>query len=565
MAAIIEVKYFNTFILKKTNSDSSSADPDTPMWNGSFGIPSSIGGYPRTSPQQANNASDGNWCIEEARIRGGYNNTSTDYGAKAYLVEDDPNQSRRINTLIYSGIFNSRTGINNTNVFSVGEDITKSLDPANGSIQKLYAEDTNLNIFQELKVSRALIDKDAIYSAEGGGTVTSSNLVIGAIQPYLGEYGIGTNPESFAIYGYNKYFADANKNTILRLSRSGIDEISSIGMKDYFRDEINRIKVAFKPGVILGGWDIYTSQYIINTKRNITLTSTNEQAQYNTLAFDERINGWTSFFDYNPSQIVSIRNQMYTTNNGSLWLHHNQENRDSQATLQGAVSNSVQIRVDNVVGDITLGNLVKGLNIAPGTVVLSINDQPTYVELILSKPITLQDNVSLQFISNLRNNFYGTNYPSSVTFVFNDNPDLSKTFKTIEYEGFNGWLVDSFVSDPTGRNTLNNGFDYSSSKDNTNKVYSYEEGAYDSSGQTYPNTLIGNIFRAGFYRKENKYYANLVNNSSPAEYEVHFGREMTGVKGFYAVVTMSTDSSTDLGGEKQLFQVGTEYTMNNGY
>ena len=40
---------------------------------------------------------------------------------------------------------------------------------------------------------------------------------------------------------------------------------------------------------------------------------------------------------------------------------------------------------------------------------------------------------------------------------------------------------------------------------------------------------------------------------------------MTGIKGFYAVVTMSTDSSTDLGGEKQLFQVGTEYAMNNGY
>ena len=55
----------------------------------------------------------------------------------------------------------------------MADDIVKSVDPANGSIQKLYAEDTNLNIFQELKISRALIDKDAIYSAEGGGTVTS--------------------------------------------------------------------------------------------------------------------------------------------------------------------------------------------------------------------------------------------------------------------------------------------------------------------------------------------------------------------------------------------------------
>ena len=93
---------------------------------------------------------DDSWAIEESRIRGGYNNTSVDFGAKAYIVEDEPVGTRRFNTLIYSGIFNSRTGINNTNVFSVGEDITKSLDPANGSIQKLYAEDTNLNIFQEL-------------------------------------------------------------------------------------------------------------------------------------------------------------------------------------------------------------------------------------------------------------------------------------------------------------------------------------------------------------------------------------------------------------------------------
>ena len=46
---------------------------------------------------------------------------------------------------------------------------------------------------------------------------------------------------------------------------------------------------------------------------------------------------------------------------------------------------------------------------------------------------------------------------------------------------------------------------------------------------------------------------------------MHFGADITGIKGFYAVVTMSTDGSTDFGGEKQLFQVGTEYIINNGY
>ena len=107
--SIIEVKYFNTFLLKKVNNDAEKV-----IWNGSFGIPTDIGGQPVLNVNR-----DSSWAIEESRIRGGYNNTSVDFGAKAYLVEDEPNGSRRFNTLIYSGIFNSITGINQTNVFSV--------------------------------------------------------------------------------------------------------------------------------------------------------------------------------------------------------------------------------------------------------------------------------------------------------------------------------------------------------------------------------------------------------------------------------------------------------------
>ena len=550
MAAIIEVKFFNTFILKKTNT----INDGVAMWNGSFGVPSSIGGYRRISPQLADLDNDaGNWAIEEARIRGGYNNTSADYGAKAYLVEDKPNQSKRVNTLIYSGIFNSRTGINNTNVFSVGEEITKSLDPANGSIQKLYAEDTNLNIFQELKVSRALIDKDAIYSAEGGGTVTSSNLVIGAVQPYAGEYGISTNPESFAIYGYNKYFSDANKNVILKLSQSGIDEISSVGMKDYFRDELNRIKVASTSGRIIGGWDVYTSQYFVSTQKNIELNSPNPENVNTTVAWDERIKGWTSFFSFTPDQIFSIRNKMYTTQDGKLWLHNSNENLISQATTSNAVNNSAFIPVDNLQGELRKGDIVSGPGVTGGTFIVNVTiNASTFIQV--NTPQILQNNTLLNFSSLARNKFYGVNNNSNITFIFNDNASISKNFKTIEYEGYNGWQVDSFVSDPTGEDEINNS--YSFSNDSTLQVLSYEQGRYSLGGQS---------LRSGFNRKENKYYAYLKNSSTPVAGEIHFGDRMTGVKGFYAVVNMSTDTITDFGGEKQLFQVGTEYSFNNGF
>ena len=296
MAAIVEVKFFNTFLLKKT------VDPSNqPIWDGSRGIPTSLGGYSRGGV--ANSVY--NWSIEESRIRGGYNNTNVDYGVKAYLVEDFPAASIRSNSLIYSGIFNSRTGINNINVFSVGEEITKSADPANGSIQRLYAEDTNLIIFQESKVSRALIDKDAIYSAEGGGSITNVNTTIGTIQPYAGKFGISKDPGSFAVYGYRKYFSDKNNNAVLRLSMDGITEVSSYGMKDYFRDELNNIdnSVTENVGQIVGGWDIHNKQYIISTQRADT-------SNYNTLCFDEDVLGWTSFFTYKPEQVLSIRNKL---------------------------------------------------------------------------------------------------------------------------------------------------------------------------------------------------------------------------------------------------------------
>ena len=131
MAAIIEVKYFNSFFLNKTNSS------QEPIWNGSRGIPNSIGGYPVVAT--TNSKSD--WVVEESRIRGGFNNTSTDYGVKAYLVEDQESASFRLNSLIYSGVFNSRTGVNQSNVFSVEcvRDIFESFASLFGCIQRFLA------------------------------------------------------------------------------------------------------------------------------------------------------------------------------------------------------------------------------------------------------------------------------------------------------------------------------------------------------------------------------------------------------------------------------------------
>ena len=246
--------------------------------------------------------------IEESRIKGGFNEPSVSIGPKAHLHDENYAETRRDNALIYSGVYNSRTDVNRTNVFNSSEPITRAVDPSNGSIQKLHAEDTNLNIFQEDKVSYALIDKDALFTAEGGRLTASGAAVIGQIVPYLGKYGISKNPESFAIKGMRKYFADKNRAAIIRLSRDGITEISRAGMRDFFKDNL---KTANK---IVGAYDDHADEYVVSIQNN--------DGTYETLSYDETSKGWVSFYDYGPDFGFSLNKDFYTIHKGNVYKQY---------------------------------------------------------------------------------------------------------------------------------------------------------------------------------------------------------------------------------------------------
>tara|TARA_R110000822_G_scaffold137978_2_gene275460 strand:- start:422 stop:2497 length:2076 start_codon:yes stop_codon:yes gene_type:complete len=244
MATIREVTYFNSFIVKKlVEANTNFAyGAGIAVWPG---LPWNPDGYPifpnRVSTDIYPSGDDDiyMWYIEESRIRGGYNNDQVDLGVRAYIKETTDDELILSNGIIYSGLYNSTTGFNDTNVFSVAEKIQTQVDPRYGGIQKLYASNTNLVIFQNDKVSRALIDKDEIYTADGNALKTASSLVIGSITQYAGEYGISNNPESFTFKGNRIYFSDKNRGAIMRLSTDGLTEISMYGMRDYFRDKLS--------------------------------------------------------------------------------------------------------------------------------------------------------------------------------------------------------------------------------------------------------------------------------------------------------------------------------------
>lgn len=248
--------------------------------------------------------------IESNRIRDDFAQTYLDNNPIASTVLEEPYaEEHRSTGLIFSQIFNSQSGVNNLNQFILAEAITKDLNPRHGSIQKLHARDTDMITLCEDKCFYILANKDALFNADGSAQVTSNNAVLGLARPYAGDFGISTNPESFAAYGNRVYFTDKNRGVVIRLSGGlgggdGITIISGKGMADYFEDNLQLNKQ------LIGSYDTTSGSY------NLLLKNLNS-----TLSYQESVDGWPTRLSFEKEQGISINNKYYTFKNGRIWEH----------------------------------------------------------------------------------------------------------------------------------------------------------------------------------------------------------------------------------------------------
>ena len=438
-------------------------------------------------------------------------------------------------------------------MFSVANDITKNFNPQKGTIQKLYSEDTNLIVFQQNKVSKILINKDQIYTTSAGTQTNPQGIVLGQIIPYGGEYGISNNPESFAYFGYRKYFTDDFRGCVMRLSNDGLTEISRYGMSNFFRDKLESINSQYHACTLTTTlWDSYPDE----NPRIIRVPST--------IADQLEIGAQMEIVGV-LSDIILIGKGDTTTDGTRILINALIPNQD----LEGETVIFTYFKQDRILGAYDVHNRCYTLSLQKRRCTGSEYETLTFEDGLdgwisfydftdaNGKPPFEMRSIKGQFYTfkdtqiwkhhenNIHANFYGDQKEGKIKFVLNSSPSLSKSFKTINYEGSNGWEVNSFTSDKTGPTST--GVVYT----NDGKVVkSYEEGIYVDGGVEY---------RAGFNRKENKYFANLRSNNVPIPGQVLFGDEaVSGVKAFYVTVEMSNDATTDVGGFKELYSVGSE-------
>ena len=268
--------------------------------------------------------------LESRKIFDKFNSVELAKGTRVLTPDTRYSEEHRKSGIIFSGLYNSKTGINELNQFVEADGITKELEPNYGGIQRLYALDTNLIAFTEDKIFRVLADKDALFNADDSGfggpavNVTATNRVLGQAIAFGGNYGISTHPESLVFFNNQFYFTDAKRGTVMQLTPANgqLFPISSRGMTNFFRD---RLHTADK---LIGAYDGHKKMYVLSlqgydqTDASIGSESIPGETSNITVGYSFSTESWPSRYSFVPEAGITLFNKFYTFKDGKAYLHH---------------------------------------------------------------------------------------------------------------------------------------------------------------------------------------------------------------------------------------------------
>lgn len=301
--------------------------------------------------------------IEDYNFSDYYKSDSWDKG-RPNIVDDNIKRIFRPTTVRYSNPYIWETNINGLSTFDDFD--FESYDQNYGEIKLTHPEDKTLILFQQRKVGVIGINQSVLYGDDGEvvSTLTNESKVLSkSIRYYAGEYGIGNNPESFSVYGNNKYFADVKRGAFLRLGANGIVPISEYKMHNYFNDIFSLIDnqqakyfvksfydIRFGEVVVHITNDIYTivedvvsppiESSPISTLRSVSSldfqtigesispiinlnTTTPTTVVNDMIAFSEEKNRWVTHYKYNPDFVSEYGIGLIAFKGGQLYIQNN--------------------------------------------------------------------------------------------------------------------------------------------------------------------------------------------------------------------------------------------------
>jgi len=249
------------------------------------------------------------------------------FTGKSFSIDSNPTgidkegykRMNRFADITYSEIYNSNTNTNRLNEFNLSNANYKdNIEKSYGPIYEIKGKDTNLDVFQEDKVSIVYYGKDLLFNADGVTNLTSIPEVLGQQNTYASENGISVHPSSYDDYATNDYLTDVKRGVVLKKNESnGLYEISGQKMKSYF-------KKLFRDNVInqvIGKYDQYHDVYVLNIKYNDT--------EYVTWVYSDFNNGWLGRITFNPENMCRVNSKFFSFKNGEIYEHNQPTGRNT--------------------------------------------------------------------------------------------------------------------------------------------------------------------------------------------------------------------------------------------
>lgn len=242
---------------------------------------------------------------------------------QSFSVDSNPNgvnlegykQVRRFKDITWSEVFNSNTNVNRLNEFNLSNaNFKDDMEASYGPIYKMRGKDTNLEVCQEDRDSIVFYGKDMLFNADGTTNLSRIQDVLGQQKVYDGEYGISTHADSYDYYENTSYHTDFKRGVVVKKGGNGLFEISSLGMRTYFKKLFRDNTI----NEIIGRYDQFYDYYLLNIK----YTDKDGVSKYVTWAFSDKVNGWLTRLTFNPEDMCRVNSQFISFKNGEIYLHN---------------------------------------------------------------------------------------------------------------------------------------------------------------------------------------------------------------------------------------------------
>lgn len=204
----------------------------------------------------------------------------------------------------------------NTNINGLNRFYSKNFDEYDysfGDALGLVVKNRQLVVLQKYKIGAVTLFSSIGKDQNGLTVVFNTDKLLNPIQYYIGDFGIGTCPESIASFNYAVYGCDNIKGIIWRLSNDGLIALSiKYKMNSWANDNLNQSVSNQK---VYGAFDQRLNNYII------ALSGSNAQ----TLIWDEEENRFETFVSLFPEMMVTLGTTLCAFKDGILWTHDDDE------------------------------------------------------------------------------------------------------------------------------------------------------------------------------------------------------------------------------------------------